>query len=127
MEINKFVREAHENAVAHGWWDDDPPFDRIALMCHSEISEAVDEYRRNMPMMYVLQKTGDGTSRHMETDMSKWTPDDKPEGVAVEMADCMIRLFDWFGSHPELDLEAILAVKHAYNMTRSYRHGHKRL
>lgn len=125
MDINQFAREVHENAVKHGWWDDNPSFERILLMCHSEISEAVDEYRRGMPMMYVLQGFDDGT-KHMETDMTRWTPEDKPEGVAVEMGDCLIRILDWFAAQG-LDVEAILTAKHAYNKGRSYRHGGKLL
>lgn len=129
-DLNAFAAEVHKNAVAHGWWDNNPSFAETALMCHSEISEAVDEYRNDMPMCYVMKKTCaecpdyPAGAHYMETDMSKWTPEDKPEGVAVEMADCMIRLLDWFAANG-LDVEAILLAKHAYNRGRSYRHGGK--
>lgn len=132
-DMNAFAAEVHENAVQHGWWNPTPPFEAVALMCITEIAEATDEYRNDMPMCYVMKKTCAECpdypvgARYMETDMSKWTPDDKPEGVAVEMADCIIRILDWFGAHPELDLEAILTAKHEYNRGRSYRHGNKRL
>ena len=132
-DLNAFAAEVHKNAVAHGWWDNNPSFAETALMFYSEISEAVDEYRNDMPPFYVMKKACaecpdyPAGSHYMETDMSKWTPDDKPEGVAVEMADCVIRILDWFGAHPELDLEAILAAKHEYNRGRSYRHGNKKL
>lgn len=133
MEINELMADVHKTAVEHGWWDNTPSFADTAVMCHAEISEAVDEYRNGMPMAYVMKRTcgecpdySAGAS-YMETDMTKWTPNDKPEGIAVEMADCLIRILDWFGAHPELDLEAILTAKHTYNKGRSYRHGNKRL
>lgn len=126
MNIRNFTKAVHENAVEHGWWDKHPSFGETIALCHSELSEALEEYRNDMPMMYVMQETSTG-ARHMEPDMSKWTPEDKPEGVAVEMADCLIRILDWFGNHPELDVEAILALKHAFNKSRPYRHGNKRL
>lgn len=50
----------------------------------------------------------------------------KPQGVAVEMADVLIRVLDWFGSE-DLDVEAIVRQKHEYNKTRPYRHGNKEL
>lgn len=50
----------------------------------------------------------------------------KPQGVAVEMADVLIRVLDWFGSE-DLDVEAIVRQKHEYNKTRSYRRGNKEL
>lgn len=38
----------------------------------------------------------------------------KPQGVAVEMADVLIRVLDWFGSE-DLDVEAIVRQKHEYD------------
>lgn len=46
----------------------------------------------------------------------------KPEGIAVEMADCLIRILDWFG-HEELDVDEIVRQKMAYNRGRPYKHG----
>lgn len=124
--LNDFAREVHENAVKHGFWTPEPSFGETVALCHSELSEALEEYRNGMPMAYALKGRHDGTC-YIETDVDKWTPGDKPEGIAVEMADCLIRILDWFGSHPELDCEAILMEKHRYNLSRPYRHGNKRL
>lgn len=124
--LNDFAKEVHENAVKYGFWKPEPSFGEIVALCHSELSEALEEYRNGMPMAYALKEHPNGT-RYIETDMDKWTPDDKPEGIAVEMADCLIRVLDWFGSHPELDPEAILTAKHRCNLSRPYRHGNRRL
>lgn len=50
----------------------------------------------------------------------------KPEGIAVELADCIIRILDWAGKEG-MDMESIINEKMAYNRTRPYRHGGKLL
>lgn len=49
MSVNKFAQEVHQNAVAHGWWDDPRTFGEIISLCHSELSEALEEVRANRP------------------------------------------------------------------------------
>ena len=48
----------------------------------------------------------------------------KPEGVHSELADIVIRCFD-FAATEGFELGAILAEKIAYNSTRPYKHGKK--
>ncbi len=52
--------------------------------------------------------------------------DSKPEGVAVEMIDCIIRILDWVG-HENIDVDTLLNIKHEYNKKRPYRHGEKKI
>ena len=130
MKINNFVKEVHENAKAHGWWDKLRSDLEIMALIHSEISEAVEEIRKGTPPAYkfsgVEYKSG-------ETKEYKYTPNDdefheheiKPEGVAVELADAVIRIMDFF-AYKNWDLEYVLKIKHEYNKTRSYRHGGKK-
>ena len=33
---NDFAREVHENAVAHGWWEEERRFPEVIALCHSE-------------------------------------------------------------------------------------------
>ena len=52
--------------------------------------------------------------------------DGKPEGIAIEMVDCMIRIMDFLVKE-NMDIELLLDIKHRYNKTRPYRHGGKKL
>ena len=103
--LYKLAEEIHANAVAHGWWDEERNLLEIVALCHSELSEAVEEYRAGRGMIYPCVGG-------------------KPEGIAVEMADCLIRILDWFG-HEGLDVDEIMRQKMAYNRGRPYKHGKK--
>lgn len=104
--INEFAREVHENSVAHGWWDEPRAFGEIIALCHSELSEALEAYRNGEDMV--------------------WINDGKPDGIAVEMCDCIIRILDYLAEE-NIDIDYVLALKHAYNETRPYKHGGKRI
>ena len=45
MTVNEFAKEVHENAVAHGWWETARSFPEVAALLHSEVSEALEEWR----------------------------------------------------------------------------------
>lgn len=104
--INEVARQIHENAKAHGWWDEERHFGEIVALCHSELSEALEAYRKGEPMY--------------------WSNHGKPDGIAVEMIDCVIRIFDYLAEE-EVDIEALMKMKHEYNKGRSYKHGGKKI
>ena len=125
--VNELAKEIHDNAVAHGWWDEPRNLLEIAALCHSELSEAVEEYRAGRPLVYHKCKGPEYECADMEDATSNCYEDKcpsfgKPEGIAVEMADCLIRILDWFG-HEELDADAIIREKMEYNKSRQYKHG----
>lgn len=119
--LNDFAKEVHQNAVDHGWYDSSRTFGDIVALCHSELSEALEEYRNNMPFVYFVHEITGGP----DTDMSRYNGQ-KLEGIATEMIDCIIRILDWCGAN-NIDVENLLRLKHEYNKTRPYKHGGKAL
>ena len=115
-------REIHKQAVAHGWWDEERSFPEVVALCHSELSEALEEYRDAKPMEYVVIEKMDAPDE-IETDPLAFG-ERKPEGAAVEMADCIIRILDWCGK-AGVDIDDVVERKMAYNATRPYKHGGK--
>jgi hypothetical protein len=117
MTLNELRDEAHKTATEKGWHDSAL---RSALEIHmlivSEIAEATEEIRSNHKhghMYFVGQPDPNAHTFHK-----------KPEGEAVELADAVIRIADYFGSKG-WDLEGIIKAKMDYNKNRSYRHGGK--
>ena len=133
MTLNEYRDKIHENAVAHGWWDEERSFGDIVALCHSELSEALEEYRSGRPMEWRQCNTWGGVCDREECshfsnalDCILGQMENKPEGIAVEMADCLIRILDWCGKEG-VDIDRIVQEKMAYNETREYRHGGKKL
>ena len=133
MTINNMTEEIHANAIAHGWWDEPRSFGEILALCHSELSEALEEDRADRPMVYFpcIAEEGEPCQgincdyfSSFDGNCNNGCLSAKPEGVAVEMADCIIRILDWAG-HAGVDMEQIILKKHEYNKSRPYKHGKK--
>jgi NTP pyrophosphatase (non-canonical NTP hydrolase) len=77
--------------------------EKIALI-HSELSEALEEWR----------ETGE--------DKLYICPDGKPEGFSIELADTVIRILDLCDAL-EIDLAEAIDIKMRYNETREAKHG----
>ena len=129
MNLNEYAQKIHQNAVEHGWWDKSRSFGDIVALRHSELSEALEEYRAGRPMEWkgcnADEDFCDATKCPNEN-KDGFCEYRKPEGIAVEMADCLIRPLDWFGKEG-LDADRIVREKMAYNEARPYRHGNKKL
>lgn len=117
MDIKQLCKDAHEIALEKGWYDPPKSFGEMILMCHTELSEAVEDYRGmglekyyGEPLPY--RDGGNGIP--------------KPCGVPIELADLIIRVADMC-EHYGIDIEAAIAEKMEYNKTRPARHGGKAL
>lgn len=108
MNLKQLMVDSYKTALEKGWHDKSRSFGELIALCHAELSEALEEYRQ------------------FDLDESNfiYEKDGKPEGIAVEMADLLIRVFDmcmFLG----IPLQQALEVKMAYNKGRPYRHGGK--
>ena len=110
MNINEWSKEIYKNAVEHGWWEEERSFGEIIALCHSELSEALEEYRNG--------------HEPNETYTSVQSTGYKSEGIPTELADCIIRILDYCGKE-NINIEEAIRIKHEYNKTRAYKHGGK--
>ena len=140
MNIKETQKQVHENAVDKGFWEPEPTFGDLIALCHSELSEALEEYRnKRMPYELYYSYIPDGkcvkcpyfeSEDKTSTYCCECTNGDvlilngKPEGIPAELADVVIRIMDMC-EHYGIDLASAILEKHEFNKTRAYRHGGK--
>lgn len=110
--LNQLCKQAHENAKKKGWWDAEKSFGELIALVHSELSEALEEYRKGNAPNEIIYLVGHGQP-------------DKPEGIPIELADVLIRIFDLCGRYG-IDLNEAVKIKMEYNKKRTWRHGGKK-
>lgn len=121
-EINELIEESHKIAKEKGWYDTERSFGELIALIHSELSEALEEYRKHGDKkghMTAIYYSGKGYISELPTEICK-----KPEGIPIELADVLIRIFDICGKH-DIDLEKAIEIKMEFNKTRPHRHGGK--
>lgn len=123
MNISDLMHAANATATEKGWWEKDKPFSESIALMHSELSEALEEWRKYGlqadRLLYAMHDYG-----HLGCDFGPATETNKPEGIAAELADVLIRIFDVSAQH-NIPLIEALKVKMAFNKTRPHRHGGK--
>ncbi len=109
MTITELANAVHENAVAHGWWEEQRKTPEILALIHSEWSEALEEARAGRPLVWfdIYDNDDDcGGGGRCSTIVNegicsgrkgKCKLNHKPEGIAVELIDGCIRILDYMG------------------------------
>lgn len=131
--LNVLARIIHKIAADHGFWPEEGRnMGEMLMLATSELAEALEEHRDGKPAHYYTFKTSrpgawDGLDRDKMASMSAddlgaLGIDKKPEGVAVELIDCIIRCLDTLQSL-DVDIDALVAEKMAYNRSRPHKHG----
>lgn len=117
MSLNELSDRVHQAAVDNGWYDQDNErsFPEHLCLFHSEISEALEEYRKGCGPTVTYYKTDPIDGKPLSA---------KPEGIPTELADLLIRVLDTCG-HYGIDIDHAVEMKLAYNATRGHRHGGK--
>ena len=105
-QLTDWAKDIHETAKAHGWYESNRELPELIALMHSELSEALEAYRRKEPDFYRGENG-------------------KPEGVGIELADCLIRILDTC-AYLQIDIGEAVRLKTQYNLTRPWRHGGKR-
>ena len=106
MTLQELCKIAVKQARDKGFHDTPLlPLEALMLIC-SEVAEAAEAVREGAPTYY-FKDTQIGA---------------KPEGIAAELADVVIRVADFCGAH-NIDLQTAVNDKLAYNAKRPYKHG----
>ncbi len=120
MRLTDIQHLVHKTAVEHGWWENttkkDCPVPEKLCLIHSEVSEALEEYRNSTQPIYFIEQENPALAGTRA----------KPEGIVIELADVIIRILDLCG-FMGWDIEQALILKMEYNDTRPYRHGGKKI
>jgi NTP pyrophosphatase (non-canonical NTP hydrolase) len=115
--IQKLVNESYALQLSKQWPERSIGED-IALM-HSELSEALEEFRDGHNPREVYYAT-DADFTGVVTAVRK------PEGMPIELADVLIRIFAFCGQY-DIQLGDAILTKMEFNKTRPVRHGGKKI
>ena len=105
MTIEDLVTRCFKQADELGWHEKPITLSDMISLIHSEASEGLESYRNHEPISWT-DKGG------------------KPQGLASEFADIVIRV-GHYSQYLGIDLAYEIERKLQYNMSRGHRHGGK--
>jgi len=121
LTVETLQKESHRIAREHGWWEHYSGTNKATeelivmnklMLVVSEIAEVVEEIRRGELDFDCIVRYNEDSG--------------KPVGIAVELADAIIRIAD-LSEYLGVDLTEALLVKQIYNETRPWKHGGKKV
>lgn len=142
FHLSSVEQEIFDTAEASGWHEHDRELPEALALIHSEVSEALEAYRDGMEETAnqyrykttdVVVDPSDEYGEYVYMTLPKMphihdgTPVlGKPEGVASELADVIIRVLD-YSRQKNIQTIPVMLQKMEFNKTRGYRHGNKRV
>lgn len=92
--VKTLCEESNRIAQEHGWNDEHRPFGTIVSLFHSELSEALEEYRagKGLHEVYWEVKDCNGNVGVIDDPNIKEVLGGKPAGIPIELADFLIRI-----------------------------------
>jgi NTP pyrophosphatase (non-canonical NTP hydrolase) len=109
MCLEEIQTACHYLAREKGFWDKKRNVPEMLALIHAEVSEALEEYRKDRMELWWSLPNGDAGEF-------------KPEGFGVELADAVIRILD-LAEGLNIDLAKLIRIKLEYNKTRELMHG----
>ena len=107
INLNRLSKSIHRGNKKKGFYDHDKNFGELIALMHSELSEALEDYREGK-----------------KPNKSFYEEDGKLCGIPSEFADCIIRILDVCGYY-KIDIDKAIKEKLEYNKTRPYKHDKK--
>lgn len=124
--LNELRDKIHQNAIDHGFYDDENiNIPEKLMLIVSELGEAMEAYRKDY---YSDNKEANRILNINENDdgddiiYNICFEESIKNTVEDELADTIIRLLDLCG-HMKIDIDTHVNLKMKYNETRPYKHG----
>lgn len=122
IDLRELVQQSFEIATSKGWWDKPRSDAWLILLMQSEISEAVEDFRKGKGITEVWYEENLGNGNVAISSTGKLGVD-KPCGIPSEIADVIIRIADFCGFKgmdlipvaglPNVEFDEALAKSHS--------------
>ncbi len=120
MSLNELAAKCHAVAIEKGWYARERTFTDLALLLHTEVSEAVEDWREGLAPNEERWDWDKTLRNAIGNDVPK------PCGIPSELADLIIRTLDMCAFF-EINIDKAIEDKMRYNELRPIRHGGKRI
>lgn len=122
--LSNLIQKCHQEARKNGWYETERPKWVPAHKIGEEAHELLDQ-------IHLENWIGDSTEHYKRVVEGKTYEEfiaaykiDGKKGIETELADIVIRAFDFAGAN-DIDLSYWIALKLLYNRSRGFMHGKK--